>query len=239
MKEWFYWAMDSEQPELCVDFAQEHVGAMSRFRLFEQWWEESGPPPWPLHNVFLGVTAEDQQRADERIPVLLDIPAAKRFVSCEPLLGKILLDNGETSWLSCHADDAYRLQNDGECCESRTVHGSCFKGIDWIVCGGEAGPGARPCHPDWIRSLRDQCVAAGTKFFFKGWGDWAPWHTVGLKDGMERCADDKTKRLNISQSGEVGGNPHIPGDYTMYRVGKKAAGRELDGETWDQYPVVE
>lgn len=100
---------------------------------------------WPLPNVWLGVSAEDQARADERIPRLLETPAAKRFVSCEPLLGPIHLARFN---LPCT--------------------------LDWVIAGGESGAGARPMHPDWARGLRDQCAAAGVPFFFKQWGEWAP-----------------------------------------------------------------
>jgi len=94
----------------------------------------------PLPNVWLGVSAERQQEADERIPDLLATPAAVRFVSAEPLLGALDL----TPWLTGV--------------------------LDWVIVGGESGPGARPMHPDWVRSIRDQCVSAGVAFFFKQWG---------------------------------------------------------------------
>ena len=109
---------------------------------------------WPLPNVWLGVTAESQEAADERIPLLLQTPAAVRFVSCEPLLGPIDLglvdENGGPN-------DFARLS-----------------GLDWVIVGGESGPGARPMYPDWARSLRDQCQAAGVPFFFKQWGAFKP-----------------------------------------------------------------
>ncbi|MBE3584967.1 MAG: phage Gp37/Gp68 family protein [Thermoanaerobacter sp.] len=122
--------------------------------------------PWPLPNVWLGVTAENQDRADERIPVLLQIPAAVRFVSVEPMLGPVDLTripcpNGcdpETYCVRCCHD--YN-QNDWG-----TVN-SFEEGISWVIAGGETGPKARPCHPDWVRSLRDQCQSAGVPFFLK------------------------------------------------------------------------
>ena len=93
----------------------------------------------PLSNVWLGVTVEDQP-ADKRIPMMLQTPAAVRFLSCEPLLGAITIEGLER--------------------------------LDWVICGGESGPHARRMHPDWARSLRDQCKAAGVPFFFKQWGAW-------------------------------------------------------------------
>lgn len=137
---------------------------------------------WPMRNLQLGVTAENQEQADKRIPVLLQIPAAVRFVSVEPMLGPVDL----------------------------TAHhwgGAMLAWLNWVICGGESGPGARPMHPDWARSLRDQCVSAGVPFFFKQWGEW------GYQAGGQ-------------------------GWEKLVRVGKKAAGRLLDGRTWNQYPEV-
>lgn len=167
---------------------------------------------WPLPNVWLGVSAEDQKRADLRIPALLDTPAAVRFVSAEPLLGPIFLPQSLGKWAPDWSHPAWH--------EVRTPPRNPYtvKQLDarevlhWVIIGGESGPGARPMHPDWARSMRDQCVAAGVPFLFKQWGEWAPVAT----------ADDQTV---MTESYEP-----------MRRVGKKRAGRELDGCTWDQYP---
>lgn len=111
---------------------------------------------FPLPNVWLGVSAEDQTRADERIPALLETPAAVRFVSCEPLLGAVDL-TGECPNAIAEASDLprYRLL---------------IEQLDWVIAGGESGKDARPMHPGWARSLRDQCAAAGVPYFFKQWG---------------------------------------------------------------------
>lgn len=116
----------------------------------------------PLPNVWLGVSTEDQRRADERVPDLLATPAAVRFVSAEPLLGPIDfraidLDGGYEQVLPLGAGWMDRLEP-GELEGAR---------LDWIIVGGESGPGARPMHPDWARSIRDQCAAAGVAFFMK------------------------------------------------------------------------
>ena len=140
------------------------------------WLIRGGGGPWPppparilpLPNVWLGVSVEDQTRADLRIPDLLATPAAVRFISAEPLLGPVDLrafgfdvhhhpDNRMGDAVAAIARAARRHLSDG-------------KIIDWVICGGESGPGARPMHPDWARSLRDQCAAAGVPFHFKQWG---------------------------------------------------------------------
>lgn len=119
-------------------------------------------PSWPLRHVWLGVSVEDQRRADERIPHLLRTPAAVRWLSCEPLLG--------------HVDIAWALSHPIEIAAGFLARGHFSPGLetlrrlDWVVAGGESGAGARPMQPDWARSLRDQCEATGTAFFFKQWG---------------------------------------------------------------------
>lgn len=151
-----------------------------------------GPRVWPLPNVWLGVSVEDQKWADLRIPALLDTPAAVRFLSCEPLLGPVDLT-------AKHGDIDY------------------LDVIDWVIVGGESGPGARPMRRAWVTSIRDQCVAAGVALHFKQWGEWAPAHIlephtiIDFGDGM-----------------------HL----AYKKVGKHAAGRELDGRTWDEWPVT-
>ena len=109
--------------------------------------------PVILPNVHLGVTAENQKAADERIPILLQIPAAVRFVSVEPMLGEI--DLNRPYWIMSYGDEGPG-END-----------TFLRQLDWIIVGAETGPGARPMHPDWARSVRDQCVTAGVPFFFK------------------------------------------------------------------------
>lgn len=134
-------------------------------------WAETHP--WPV-NAWAGATVEDQRRADERIPVLLRVPARVRFLSCEPLLGALRLfwDQDATdpriavgNTISTHATGTEPTDDYDISAES---------GIHWVIAGGESGPGARPSHPDWLRSLRDQCAAADVPFHFKQWGEFAP-----------------------------------------------------------------
>ena len=116
--------------------------------------------PFPLPNVWLGVSVENQWTADERIPLLLQIPAAVRFASCEPLLGPVDIAEYLSPWLCTEAGN-------------REYSQGYRPSLHWVIVGGETGPGARPMHPGWARNIRDQCQAAGTAFFFKQWGEWA------------------------------------------------------------------
>lgn len=188
---------------------------------------------WPS-NAWMGTTVENQVEANRRIPDLIKIPAPVRFLSCEPLLEELDLGYPEELF----PDGPARCCSGFECgCMGQPIDYPLIYGIDWIIAGGESGRNARPTHPGWFRSLRDQCSSANVPFFFKQWGEWAPWHHSSLSEGMELSAENTNRRVNISLSGSVGGNPHIPGDYTMYRFGKARSGRSLDGVVHDGYPV--
>jgi protein gp37 len=195
-----------------------------------------------LPNVWLGATICNQEEADRDIPKLLRVPAAKRFLSMEPLLGPVDLVKSKALRSMC------KTCADGK--SQGCVLDQPGPFVDWVIVGGESGHGARPMHPDWARSLRDQCQAAGVPFLFKQWGEWgtsaymcstgepvfrrfdshATWvnkartwvnggiclDTDGrmLKDGrdMARARDDLKFPVTI-----------------MHKIGKKAAGRLLDG----------
>jgi len=174
-------------------------------------------------NVWLGTTCENQTTADRNIPHLLVIPAVRRFVSAEPLLGPIDFKN----WM----DDLCPNCLNSEChptirADSADVFSKCGRFVvetpepllHWIIVGGESGPHARPMHPDWARTIRDQCAAAGTEFLFKQWGEWA---------ARDVLAQDIPKFLKLRDgSGPV----HIFDDNeSIARVGKSYAGRLLDG----------
>ncbi len=161
-------------------------------------------------NIWIGTTVEDQQRLDERIPELLKIPACVRFLSCEPLLGPIdFAKGGCAAWMGL---------------------------IEWVICGGESGPHARPMHPDWARSLRDQCAAAGVPFFFKQWGEWFPGHT---NDGF--IPDEDHLECGVPEFGRVDVHafpPERDGTYQeMGRLGKRKSGRVLDLREHDAFPA--
>ena len=206
-------------------------------RVADSTWRLSGSPldrvedfiiPWPLPNVWLGVSVEDQRRANERIPVLLETPAAVRWISAEPLLEEITVFgiNGPID-----------------------VPDGMDSPLHWVVCGGESGPRARPMSALWARSLRDQCQRVGVPFFFKQWGSWRRAHDVAgcwsnttgfsrkgrrttpfrgrLSNGREPLFGGRSFRSRGDERGDI-----------YVRLGKKLAGRVLDGRTWDEMPAV-
>lgn len=194
-------------------------------------WGDEGPHlPWPLPNVWLGVSIEDQGAAEERIPLLLDTPAALRWVSAEPLLGPIDLRAIEHPNYTVLADCLGGLDSRGAGWGNTARPGPV---LDWVVAGGESGPNARPMHPEWVRGLRDQCLAAGVPFLFKQWGEFLPADADDCDPGIE------TNRLFWSD-----GRPWSESDgqrggvHPMARVGKKTAGRLLDGLLHDAYPRI-
>ena len=194
-------------------------------------------PGWPLPNVWLGVSAEDQRRADERVPNLLATHAVVRFVSAEPLLGPIsffdlLSEPGRRI-------DALRpglawLQTDEGWLGGTDSHPA----LDWIIVGGESGPNARPMHPAWARSIRDQCAAAGIAFHFKQWGAWVGGeheYVRGNYPGERMCDATTVQTLTTCRIEDI---HRFDDRYFAVRVGKKLAGRLLDGVEHNGMPEV-
>lgn len=179
---------------------------------------------WPLRNVQLGVSVENQAAADERIPLLLKTPAVIRWLSLEPLLGSVDLE-----LLDCMGGP-YRL-------------------IDWVVVGGESGDNARPMHPEWAREVQEQCHYANVPFFFKQWGTWLPiselpdagdslYEPAPVRDpsAARRC---KVATRAIAYDGgdhwrQIGFVP----SFLTFKVGKRAAGRLLDAKVYQEFPRV-
>lgn len=182
---------------------------------------------WQLPNVWLGVSAERQAEADARIPDLLATPAAVRFVSAEPLLGAV--DLGNVRPPERYEIDALRGHDADQNlpCER----------LDWVIAGGESGPGARPAHPDWFRALRDQCAAAGTPFFFKQWGSWLPDRMLESADkrGIIMRADG-TLPTDPDVERMMSGTFDFAGWQHFAFIGKKAAGARLDGVEHRAFP---
>ena len=208
-----------------------------------RWWD--GRPP---ANVWLGATITSQTEAERDIPKLLAVPAVKRFLSMEPLLGPVDIsalttgcpnDKEDCCGGPCQIDALYGSISCPACEGPETI----YQGLDWVIVGGESGPNARPMHPDWARSLRDQCQAAGVPFLFKQWGEWVPYE------------DSAQPPFKWSQHGhEIDG--HVLPDFESEdgqrqrewhcdwsdmllarRVGKKAAGRLLDGVEHNGVPA--
>jgi protein gp37 len=187
------------------------------------------PPRWkenPPKNIMMGTSVRDQATADEFIPRLLNIGHLFRcFVSIEPMIGPI-----DLGYLD-------------PCDHPRRSHADvgCWRMLKWVIVGGESGPDARPMHPDWVRSIRAQCRDAGIPFHFKQWGEWAP--SEFYEQSLQAEGDYKGKmpdytnfmdweRANkdMQYFKENENNPIV------FRVGKKAAGRLLDGVEWNEYP---
>ena len=182
---------------------------------------------WPLSNLACGVSIENQATADERISVLLQTPAAYRFVSYEPALGPVDFEQylQPRECVLCETNEC-DLSGDSEC---RAVGNEPSAKIDLVIMGGESGPNARPMHPDWARSVRDQCEAAGVPFHFKQWG---AWHKEPIGFSEKRRAELK-HLLWVSPDGNfssaIGQGEMQCDSLLMYRAGKKKAGRLLDG----------
>lgn len=216
----------ADGPDVCA-----RDGATAQERVLEataHFWRDAGLASmpeaiaWPLPNVNLGVSVENQQAADERIAPLLRTPAAVRWISVEPLLGPVNVSQY-------------------------------LNGLDLVVVGGESGPKARPMHPDFVRSLRGQCETAGVRFFFKQWGEWGTVYQRGDGTPVFRQFDNFQQWVNKAQTWVNGGicldrhghemkngadmmRARDAGDFPitiMHRVGRKAAGRLLDGKLYD------
>lgn len=178
-------------------------------------------------NVQLGITICNQPEADRDITKLLAIDAWVRFLSIEPMLGSIYLP--QTRAFGLHGFGIHKF------------------GVDWVICGGESGPNARPIHPDWARSLRDQCAAAGVPFLFKQWGEWLPWHQFNEAKIEDPPEQTRFKTLEMRDDGwrDVGypdwqdtADGHVDDMQCVGRVGKKLAGRLLDGIEHNGFPEV-
>lgn len=240
---WLRWQLLTKRPEnwkermeaagLCA--LQRKNGPLAEF--IRKWLDGHNQPP-PA-NVLMGATAEDQEHADERITHLLRIPSVHHFVSCEPLLGPIKLGTYTlltTRCFVCRSEDRLRQPRGTQshpinCALRQAFKGSSDRpgvGIGQVIAGGESGHGARPSHPDWFRSLRDQCADAGTPFFFKQWGDLGCiWDS---KDDPDYRHVPNPK-MGGGQFLNFAGGQGFHGERVCFfnRLGKKVTGRLLDG----------
>jgi protein gp37 len=174
-------------------------------------------------NVWLGATVVNQQEADRDVPKLLatkrDLGARVAFLSMEPLLGSVdltILEPG-SSLLNALTGDSINMIGDNPPRKGPA--------IDWVIVGGESGPGARPMHPDWAHSLRDQCADAGVPFLFKQWGEWQPCAYMGESSSVYAHGHHYTGAQLLVEQGQG-----------YIRAGKKLAGRKLYGRTHTEFP---
>ncbi len=204
-----------------------------------------------FHNVWLGTSVEDQAAADQRIPELMKCEPAIRFLSCEPLLDAVQIESIPTfKWNTtrdrrihekvlapeCWGDcDCNAMWGHDDGCRRNGGDGTPTRRVDWVIVGGESGANARPMHPQWARSLRDQCQDAGVPFLFKQWGEWCPAprgsaaHDLYLAGGPKAGFFGEDGQW--AEWDRAGYAPFIA------RVGKGKAGRLLDGREWNEFPV--
>lgn len=186
-------------------------------------------------NVFIGATIVNQAEADRDIPKLLTVPAAKRFLSMEPLLGPVDL---RTIDINGHSE-IYPLKGTTGCEDDDGNPAQDLPAIDWVIVGGESDRGARPMHPAWVRSLRDQCAATGVLFMFKQWGEWVSQEASGLD--LNTCYDraDLGGWIELDGTYTTGENaaPKDSASVHMFRMGKHHTGRMLDGVLHDAVPA--
>jgi len=252
MHRYFWHLLDistrSDFAELAIPFLKKHPGVPGR--------KDDG---WPFPNVWLGVTAENQEQADARIPILLDTPAAKRFVSVEPMLGPVDLTRFAYPRGDGIRNNVYRCEKCGHVANGKhftrvssspdgteydSVCPNCHLDewddigptkvgrLDWVICGGESGPKARPMHPEWARALRDQCAAAGVPFFFKQLGDLA-WFSVPKDLPEDKSVFCRVRRAFICKADPVGGIFNPDGFYAAKVV---RGSRLLDGVEHNAMP---
>ena len=215
-----------------IDAAEEHAFVYHEDGdALHEWISDWGEGRSAPKNVWIGATVVNQGEVNRDVPKLLAVPARVRFLSIEPMLDTIKVRLRHTMLGPVDGGAEFRCPT----CDNGSVPAwggypgaqSCpdcmgepdLGRLHWIICGGESGPHARPMHPDWVRSLRDQCAHAGVPFLFKQWGEWAPNCLCSTK-----YAHPELKRPE----------PGKPG--VMFRCGKAAAGRQLDGVTHDGFP---
>jgi len=194
---------------------------------------------WPLPNLWLGVSTENQATVNSRVPTLLMTPASVRFVSAEPLLGEIDLfhvevpkdfDQLRRPWdYEGYTFNALVKEDEDRFHQAPAV-------IDQVIAGGESGRNARPTHPAWIRGLRDQCAQAGVAFHFKQWGEWAPGEVVERDHGVVDTAKWFNGGWTFGKENLASFEASFEDEPDLYRIGKRAAGRVLDGIVHDEYP---
>lgn len=208
--DWFHTAADEWRPEAWAIIKQRPDLVFQIVTKRTERIAECLPADWGdgYPNVWMLATVENQEWANIRVPQLLDVPAVVRGLSMEPLLGQVFLPAG---WL---------------------------RGLHWIITGGESGPGARPTHPDWFRSLRDQAQAAGVAFHHKQNGEYVDECHPACHDENGYVASFEQSEAFVDIEYDDEGKPLDYRGLYMLKVGKKRAGRMLDGREWSEFPAA-
>ena len=209
-----------------------------RMQQFYDWKAKQLGVKWQAKdNVWIGVTVESQEQVYRILP-LLKVPSKIRFISCEPLLSNIDL----YPWLDEYIGP------------SETGHNDWLNGLNWVIVGGESGPEARPMHPEWVRSLKNQCKISGTPFFFKQWGEWyTDWLNIQTKEPVFKMYPNYQKFQQklwvrkgdscIDMNGKIckNGGDMKTASYPvaiMQKIGKQKSGVILDGKEYKQFPKI-
>ena len=211
----------------CLALAQEQMSRMQSEQGLASWLEDwvDGEPP---ANVWLGATVVNQPEYDRDIGKLLAVPAAVRFLSMEPLLGPVGL--------------RFELLGHWNLLAIKSNQPWAASALHWVIVGGESGPKARPMHPEWVAQLRNQCEAATVPMLFKQWGEWMP--EAAMSHAMRMQDDGRWSTVLVKLDGSThttgleDNTPYDASDVRLVRVGKKRAGRVLDGRTHDGFPEV-
>lgn len=213
-----------------IDTDEDTTEAEPATRLAFDWIQ--GKPP---ANVWMGTSVENQLVADTRIPALLQIPAALRFLSCEPLLSEVNLFQHLCDGCSdCdrpmprHIGGCFNSEGDDDCDGRRVVRPK----VDWVIAGGESGPHARPCSTWWAEYLQFQCSSASVPFFWKQWGEWFPRDQWEYNPDLVLPNDDEAWIPREGKTVLIKGNPY-------HKVGKDKAGRRLFGREYNEIPTLE
>lgn len=216
------------------DYGQ-HVEKLSAGAMMglESWWENQFERRW-FRNIWIGASTEDQPNAEERIRDLIETPAARRFLSYEPALGP--LDILDFLQPDCECDPGVESNNPEDHHDEACPAGG--GRIHWVIAGGESGVKARPAHPDWFRSVRDQCAEAGVPFFHKQNGEYSVVYDRDKDDPDWRDCDKMVRKYPEGRWLNLAGGHGFHGERVLRiaKVGKKRAGRELDGRTHDEFP---
>ncbi|MBL8471386.1 MAG: phage Gp37/Gp68 family protein [Rhodocyclaceae bacterium] len=198
----------------------------------------------PIRNIWLGATVVNQAEADRDIPKLLATPAAKRFLSIEPMLGPVELDRIQVQTFPMAAGYIDALRGHRFLESAYTGGGRPLADdppdmptLNWVICGGESGRGARPMHPDWVRSLRDQCARSSVPFLFKQWGEWTDGQNVDVHVGVVQTASFINGQWYYYCEDLASCDGHRDDEPDSYRIGKRLAGRLLDGTLHHNFPA--